>query len=195
MDPRHQLAAQQLTRMRGMVALYHRQFFSDVRFSTAAELSLFALGFWVDARLFLAIPVVALIGANQTAFDASYLIFARHYASALERVLNREVAGGVLVAADLEDSYLFRLNDRKVVTLGFGEGFTWFGWMTAFYSVIGVVSYGYGLVLGLAAIDGSAEVVYLGILLTLTAVALAVGGWWFVGGQGERRLSRILDNL
>lgn len=195
MDPRHQLAAQQLTRMRGMVALYHRQFFSDVRFSTAAELSLFALGFWVDARLFLAIPVVALIGANQTAFDASYLIFARHYASALERVLNREVAGGVLVGADLEDSYLFRLNDRKVVTLGFGEGFTWFGWMTAFYSVIGVVSYGYGLVLGLAAIEGSAEVVYLGILLTLTAVALAVGGWWFVGGQGERRLSRILDNL
>ena len=152
MEPRHQLAAQQLARMRGMVALYHRQFFSDIRFSIAVELALFALGFWVDPRLFLAIPVVALIGANQTAFDASYLIFARHYATALERVLNREVADGVLVAAELEDSYLFRLNDRKVVTLGFGTGFTWFGWMTAFYSLIGVVSYVYGLVLGLGSI-------------------------------------------
>lgn len=178
-----------------MVALYHRQFFSDIRFSTAVELGLFALGFWIDARLFLTIPFVALIGANQTAFDASYLIFARHYAAALERVLNREVADGVLVAADLEDSYLFQLNTRKVVTLGFGSGFTWFGWMTAFYSLIGILSYAYGLVLGLEAISGTGEVVYVIALLGLTTMALAIGGWWFVGGVGERRLRNILDQL
>lgn len=195
MDPRHDLAAQQLARMRGMVALYHRQFFSDIRFSTAAELALFALGFWIDARLFLAIPVVALIGANQTAFDASYLMFARHYARALERVLNREVADGILVAADLEDAYLFRLDETKVVTLGFGGGFTWFGWMTAFYSIVGVVSYVYGLVLGLEAISGTAETVYLAVLGTLTLLALVVGAWWFVRGEGERRLGMILEDL
>lgn len=195
MEARHELAARQLARMRGMVALYHRQFFSDIRFSTAVELGLFALGFWIDARLFLTIPFVALIGANQTAFDASYLIFARHYAAALERVLNREVADGVLVAADLEDSYLFQLNTRKVVTLGFGSGFTWFGWMTAFYSLIGILSYAYGLVLGLEAISGTGEVVYVIALLGLTTMALAIGGWWFVGGVGERRLRNILDQL
>ncbi len=178
-----------------MVALYHRQFFSDIRFSIAAELALFALGFWVDARLFLAIPVVALIGANQTAFDASYLIFARHYAAALERVLNRETADGVLVAAELEDTYLFRLNDRKIVTLGFGAGFTWFGWMTAFYSLIGVVSYVYGLALGLGAIDGAGEAIYLAVLFALTGAALVIGAWWFVGGVGERRLREVLDRL
>jgi len=195
MEARHQLAGQQLARMRGMVALYHKQFFRDIQFSVAVELALFALGFWVDARLFLAIPIVALIGANQTAFDASYLIFARQYAAALERVLNREVADGVLVAAELEDTYLFRLNDRKIVTLGFGSGFTWFGWMTAFYSLIGVVSYVYGLALGLDAVSGTAEWVYLALLFALTGAALLIGAWWFVGGVGEQRLRLILDEL
>lgn len=195
MEARLQLAGQQLARMRGMVALYHKQFFRDVQFSVAVELALFALGFWVDARLFLAIPIVALIGANQTAFDASYLIFARQYAAALERVLNREVADGVLVAAELEDTYLFRLNDRKIVTLGFGSGFTWFGWMTAFYSLIGVVSYVYGLALGLDSVSGAAEWVYLALLFALTGASLLIGAWWFVSGVGEQRLRLILDEL
>lgn len=195
MEPRHALAAAQLARMRGMVALYHRQFFSDIRFTTALELALFALGFLIDGRLFLTIPFVALIGANQTAFDASYLLFARQYAAALERVLNREVANGVLVAAELEDSYLFRLNDTKIVTLGFGRGFTWFGWMTALYSLIGVISYGYGLVLSLEAVSGNTELVYLVLLLGMTVASLGIGAWWFVGGEGERRLRAIVDDL
>ena len=195
MEPRHQLAAQQLARMRGMVGLYHRQFFADIKFSVAVELALFAAGFWIDGRLWLAIPFVALIGANQTAFDASYLIFARQYAAALERVLNREVADGVLVASELEASYLFELDSRKVVTLGFGSGFTWFGWMTAFYSLVGVISYVYGLALGLGTIGGTAELVFLVVLLGLTSVSLLVGAWWFVRGEGENRLRRILEDL
>jgi len=32
---------------------------------------------------FLLVPVVALFGAPVTAFDASYLVFSRHYATAL----------------------------------------------------------------------------------------------------------------
>jgi len=34
--------------MRGMVGLYHRQFFADIKFSVAVELALFAAGFWIE---------------------------------------------------------------------------------------------------------------------------------------------------
>ena len=84
---------------------------------------------------------------------------------------------------------------RKVVTLGFGSGFTWFGWMTAFYSLVGVISYLYGLALGLGAIEGTAELVFLIVLLGLTAASLLVGAWWFVRGEGEKRLRSILEDL
>ena len=57
----------------------------------------------VDRWLFLAIPIVALIGAAQTAFDASYLIFSRQYATRLEHMLNRELGRDILIAHRLEE--------------------------------------------------------------------------------------------
>lgn len=80
--------ARQLERMRGMTRYYHERFFTDTRFVALAVLSLLVVGWWAVPEAFLLIPVVALLGANQTAFDASYLLFARHYAQALERTIN-----------------------------------------------------------------------------------------------------------
>ena len=190
------LAAAQLARMRGMTGYYHRRFFGDIRFSTTLILGLAALGFWGIEELFLAIPAVALVGACQTAFDASYLIFARQYAASLESFLNRKVGEEVLVAARLEHDYLFPLDDPKIVTLALGSGFSWFGFMTALYTVVGAASFVIGLVLGWGVLtdSGAAWMAgYLIVLLGLTTVALGVGWWWFVAGNGERRLRRILD--
>jgi hypothetical protein len=50
------VALRQLARMRGMNATYHARFFSDIRFTTVVALALFAAGFALDRRLFLAIP-------------------------------------------------------------------------------------------------------------------------------------------
>jgi hypothetical protein len=36
-------------------------------------------------------------------------------------------------------------------------------------------------------------VAYLISLFAMTLGALSVGWWWFVGGEGERRLRSILD--
>ena len=76
-----ELAARQLARMRGMNAAYHRRFFGDVRFVLVVILLLFAGGLGLDRHLYLAVPFVALFGATQTAFDASYLVFSRQYSS------------------------------------------------------------------------------------------------------------------
>jgi hypothetical protein len=192
------VASAQLARMRGMNAAYHRQFFTDIRFTTLVTLGLFVAAFAVDDRLVLALPVVALVGACQTAFDASYLIFSRHYASSLERFINSHLEREVLVAHRLEDSYLFGLDRTKLVTLSVSPGaFTWFGFMTGLYTAVGVGVYVIGIVLSLDVIGTSVSVragaAYLISLAIVTVTAAVVGVWWFVGGEGERRLRHVLD--
>lgn len=181
-----------------MNAAYHRRFFSDIRFSVLLTLGSFAFGIAIDDRIYLVIPIVALIGACQTAFDANYLIFSRHYAARLERLINSELGREVLVGHRMEDTYLFPLDRPKLVTAAFGGGsFSWFGFMTVLYTLVGVGSYAAGLVLSLGVIERSASVgvgaIYLVSLATVTATALVVGVWWFPAGEGERRLRAVLD--
>jgi hypothetical protein len=197
MEPRHQLAAAQLQRMRGMNAAYHNRFFGDTRFTLMAELALLAGGLAIDTRLYLAVPVVALMGAVQTAFDASYLIFSRQYATRLEQYLNREVGADILIAHRLEDAYLFPLDSKKIVTLPAGTPYTWFGFMTFFYTAMGIGAYLVGLIASWDVLTdwapGWLAIAYLVALGAMTALSLVVGWRWFVGGEGERRLKAILD--
>ena len=141
MDATLKTAADQLGRMRGMTRYYHERFFSDIRLQVVLSIALFGVGFWGVEAAFLLIPVVALYGAVQTAFDASYLIFARQYASRLEGYIN---------AAALERDYLFPLDERKIVTAAFGPGFSYFGFVTLFFTALGIVTYLFGLALGLS---------------------------------------------
>lgn len=181
--------------MRGMNRYYHERFFSDIRMSTLGAMALFIVGWWGVGEAFLLIPVVALLGATLTAFDASYLIFARHYAAKLERDINSTVGSEVLLAAKLEDSYLFPLNQTKLVTASLSP-FSWFSFMTLFFTALGVMAYAFGLALGLPVLTdhgGNWLAWYLTALAIVTWAALFVGAWWFVGGAGEKRLSDILE--
>ena len=179
-----------------MTRYYHERFFSDVRFTSVATIALFVLGWgWVPEAVLL-IPVVTLFGAAMTAFDASYLLFARHYSARLERDINAEIGPETLLAARVEDVYLFPLNTTKLVVAGFGSSFTWFGFMTLFITLLGIAAFGFALVLGLPVLSdhGDSWVIgYLGTLGAFTVGALAVGWWWFVRGEGERRLRSVLD--
>jgi hypothetical protein len=179
-----------------MTRLYHERFFADVRLSTVAMLGLFVLGWWEVPEAFALVPVVALLGATSTAFDASYLIFARQYDARLETVI--DPGGETLIAARLEEAYLFPLDRPKVVTLRFGSDFTWFGFMTLFYTLLGIAAAGFGLALAVPVLSdhGSAWLAaYTATLGGLTLGAVLVGIWWFPGGAGERRLRSILDEV
>jgi hypothetical protein len=196
MDDTTRFAARQLARMRGMTRYYHERFFSDIRFSMIAGIVLLLAGWWQVPEAFLLVPVVALIGAVQTAFDASYLIFARQYAARLESEINRRLGTDVLVAAELESTYLFPLDDRKIVTARLGVDFTWFGFVTLFYTGVGAATYAFGVALALPVLrdhDPLWGVIYATTVAVATLAAIIIGWWWFVGGEGERRLAAVLD--
>jgi hypothetical protein len=197
MDERTRIAATQLSRMRGMTAMYHRRFFLDVNITTVLILALFVVGWFGAEPAFLLIPVVALIGAVQTAFDSSYLTFARWYAAYLERYLNERLGVRIHVAAELENTYLFELASPKIVTIPISGGFTWFSFVTIFYTVIGALAYVFGLVLGWDAMTAApvgVAVLYQVSLFGVTLAALLVGTWWFATGEGERRLAGVLED-
>jgi hypothetical protein len=184
--------------MRAMNRFYHERFFSDVRFTSIAVLALLCLGAWNIPLAYLLVPPVALLGGAQTAFDASYLIFSRHYSTSLERELNRVLGARVLVAHEMEDAYLFPLHSRKLVVAPLDRSFSWFGFMTLLYTALGVGAFGFGLSLGWRTLwDAGAAwpLAYLLTLAVLTTTTLAAGIWWFVGGTGERRLAEVTDGL
>ncbi|MDH3307879.1 MAG: hypothetical protein OEO77_10215 [Acidimicrobiia bacterium] len=197
MNPATQHAVAQLRRMRAMNGKYHERFFGDVRFALALVIALFVIGWWGINEAFLLVPFVALWGACQTAFDASYLIFSRQYAARLEGWLNSEGgADGVLVAAELEATYLFPLDTGKIVTVPISGQFSWFSFMTLFITLSGVVATGAGLWLGAPVLEAGSALGRLAYWLAyggLAGSALVAGGWWFVGGVGERRLAAVLD--
>lgn len=175
-----------------MTAAYHRQFFSDVRFALGLSVGLFVAGFAGVDRAVLLVPFVMLWGACQTAFDASYLHFARHYAAALEGRINTLLGEDLLVAGRIENHYLYPLNATKLVTIAMPGAITWFGFMTGFITIGGMLATG-------AAFWMAQDVVSDGVLIAvatayaaLAVPALVIGLWWFLGGAGERRIRGVL---
>lgn len=188
-----ELAHTQLQRMRGMTRYYHERFFTDTRYTAFGVIALLLIGFWDIPEAFLLVPLVALIGANQTAFDASYLFMARRYAAALEAEINSAMRRKILVGADLEDRYLVPLQGRRFVGVAFGAGFSWFGWMTVFYTLLGVSVSAWALLLAFDEVELSIAFGYLTVLAILAFGSLIVGWWWFVSGTGQRRLDEVIE--
>lgn len=186
------VAREQLRRMRGMTAAYHRQFFSDVRFTLGIGIALFVATFAGVDRAVLLVPFVMLWGACQTAFDASYLHFARHYAAALETRINKLLGEELLVAGHIEDSYLYPLTVTKLVTIAVPGPVTWFGFMTGFITVGGVLATGAAFWMAKDVASGGAFAAVAAGYATLAVPALVIGLWWFLGGAGERRIQAVL---
>jgi hypothetical protein len=176
-----------------MTRYYHHRFFADTRNTALGVISLLLVGFWAIPEAFLLVPVVALLGANQTAFDASYLFMARRYAAALEGEINGAMRRAILVGAELEDRYLVPLDARRLVGLAFGRGFSWFGWMTGLYTALGIAAFTAGVWLGWDVLGSAGRLAYLIALGTLTAASLIVGWWWFVAGEGQSRLDEVIE--
>ncbi|MDH3190568.1 MAG: hypothetical protein OEM39_08055 [Acidimicrobiia bacterium] len=191
------ILAEQLGRMRGMTRYYHERFFADTRFFSLVLLALLVVGWWGVPETFLLVPLVAILAANVTAFDASYLIFARKYAATLEAEINQHLGADWLIAARMEDAYLFPLDKPKVVTIRLGEDFSWFGWMTILYTLLGAALGLVGLAAGWATLRGLTAAWFAAYVIgvaSLTIGSLVIGSWWFGSGAGEARLTEVIES-
>ena len=176
----------QLKRMRQMNRYYHHQFLIDVRLLLAISVLLLIVENSIKYYL---IPFVSLFGAVLLAFHAHYLIFSRNFSDYLEKQINTIAGEELLIAHKLENNYFFPVQDKKIVVAALGKSFTWFGFVTLFITTYGIGFFIYGFM----NIDYSQSTTYTLVLLISSLITLLVGYWWFVYGEGEKRLRRIYE--
>ena len=177
----------QLTRMRQMNNFYHKQFLLDVRLLFFFTIIFFYLSS-TNINALLIIPFISLFGSVLLSFHAHYLIFTRNYSEFLEEKINKINGSDVLIAHKLENSYLFPIKDRKLVVVKLGSDFTWFGFVTLFITFLGISAYIFAL---RELIIIKYDVFYIFFILLITLVTLFIGIWWFLLGNGEKKLEKV----
>ena len=177
----------QLTRMRQMNNFYHKQFLLDVRLLFFFTIIFFYLSD-TNSHALLIIPFISLFGSVLLSFHAHYLIFTRNYSQFLEEKINKINGSDVLIGHKLENSYLFPIQDRKIVVAKLGTDFTWFSFVTLFITFLGISAYIFAL---RELIIIKYDVFYIYFLLLITSVTLFIGIWWFLLGNGEKKLEKV----
>ena len=92
-----------------------------------------------------------------------------------------------MIAHELENIYFFPIQSKKIVVAGLGKSFSWFGFVTLFITTYGVSLYIYGLL----NINFTDSFSYLLVLICATIITFSIGVWWFVLGEGEKRLNEV----
>ena len=179
----------QLSRMRSMNKYYHDQFLFDVRILFFFTIIFHYLAL-TNNMAYMLIPFISLFGSVLLAFHAHYLIFSRNYSEFIEIKMNKILGNDVLIAHKLENKYLFPINDRKIVVAKLGSEFTWFGFVTLFITFIGISSYVYSIV---RLLNTGINPNYYIFIALITLITLIIGIWWFLLGNGEKRLEKVFD--
>jgi len=179
----------QLSRMRAMNKYYHDQFLFDVRILFFFTIIFHYLAL-TNNTAYMLIPFVSLFGSVLLSFHAHYLIFSRNYSEFIEIKLNNILGNDVLIAHKLENSYLFPIKDRKIVVAKLGSDFSWFGYVTLFITFIGISSYVYSIV---SLLNTEISLYYYLFIALITLITLIIGIWWFLLGNGEKRLEKVFN--
>ncbi len=179
----------QLSRMRSMNKYYHDQFLFDVRILFFFTIIFHYLAL-TNNTAYMLIPFVSLFGSVLLSFHAHYLIFSPNYSEFIEIKLNNILGNDVLIAHKLENSYLFPIKDKKIVVAKLGSDFSWFGYVTLFITFIGISSYVYSIV---SLLNTEISLYYYLFIALITLITLIIGIWWFLLGNGEKRLEKVFN--
>ena len=177
----------QLSRMRSMNRYYHDQFLIDVRVLFVLNTIFIFLSLGNSNALYL-LPLISLFGSVILSFHAYFLIFSRQYTQFIEERINTEFDEDILIAHELENDYFFPINQKKIVVAVLNKGFTWFSFVTLFITFYGVSTFAWSIN---QMINNEMNINFIYFILLVTLVTLSVGFWWFLSGNGEKRLERI----
>ena len=179
----------QLNRIRQMNRFYHQQFLLDVRILFILNTSFLYIGF--NNRLaYVIIPFISLFGAVLLSFHAHFLIFSRNYSEFIEESINKISKKDLLIGHKLENSYFFPTKGKKLVVASFGKKFTWFSFVTIFITFFGISSYIFSIYQLFITTNYTN---YLYFITFITFITLLIGIWWFLLGNGEKRLEKIFS--
>lgn len=106
---------QQLGRMRGLQYNYYDQFFRFLNLHLLGLFALMAVALVADRRAALLLPFWVIFIGFHSAYLFSYVTFARTYAIAIEQRINRHLGSDVLVAHQLEATYIFPISKPRMV--------------------------------------------------------------------------------
>jgi len=168
---------------------YHNQFLIDLRIFFIITCIFYYLSF-TNSNSYAVIPIISLFGSVVLSFHAHYLIFSRNYSQFVEEKINKIKGKEVLIAHKLENNYFFPINDRKIVVASIGKNFSWFGFVTLFITFFGLSSYIYSI--NRLITDGFNNN-YILLILFITLITLITGIWWFLLGNGEKRLEKVFN--
>ena len=186
----------QLSRMRSMLYRYYELFYRFISGGLAAVGLLFVLAFWPPTQAAaLLLPFVILYIGFHAASLFSYVVFARTFAAAIERRINREIGSDVLVAHRLEAVYFGAPGDPKLVAASLRRPFTMLAAETWHFTIAGAALF------ALATMLGNATVQQLGTPWSELYVPVAVGWaivngaylvWHFVARRDQRAIETLL---
>jgi hypothetical protein len=191
----------QLRRMRAMNFRYHALFFRQINFWIAMVALLLAASLLESLRaVVFIVPYLILYAAMQGAFHFHYIIFARRYARTLERKINQLNGNDVLVAHQLEETYLFPLDAPRFVGVSLGNPLSFFSAITLHYGIAGTVLWGLSLYRAAQLAPTFAPNFaplnfYSAVTIVWTLANLSYLAWYFIGQRDEQRVEQILSKF
>ena len=199
-DTQLRVLQSQLERMRGMHYGYYVQFFQANHLFTLLTLLILGVSLChpLRAAIFV-LPFFIVYAGFFCAYLLTYNLFARIYATALEKKINALLGGDFLVAHRMEEAYIYRTPAPKFVAIDLGRPWTFIGASTVSFTVGGVVLYGlaayrsWQLLPELAPHFPPLNLFWL-LLAVWTLGHLAYLLWFYVGGKPERAIAAIVND-
>ncbi|HEX7225347.1 MAG TPA: hypothetical protein VF367_07195 [Candidatus Limnocylindria bacterium] len=186
----------QLGRMRGMLYRYYELFYRFIGAGLVAVGLLFVGAFWPPTQAgALLLPLVTIYVGFHAASLFSYVVFARTYAAAIERRINRELGADILVAHRLEAAYFGAPGDPKLVAASLRKPLTMLAAETWHFTIAGAALFAVGTMVANNTVQQLGppwSTWYLPVVLGWAALNGAYLVWHFVGRRDQRALEAIL---
>jgi hypothetical protein len=193
------LLEKQLERMRSMHYGYYVQFFQATHLFTVIVLLDLAVSLWPPFRAAIfVLPFFIVYAGFFTSYLLSYNLFARIYATALEKKINALTGRRHLVAHEMEEVYFYRTPGPKFSALDLKQPWVMISASTISYTFGGFViyllaAYRSWQLLPTLAPHFPPLLLFWPLLGVWTLGHLFYLLWFFVGGQPEKRIAAIVD--
>ena len=190
----------QLERMRGMHYGYYVQFFQANHLYTVLALVNITLALFYPLRaIVLVLPFFIVYAGFFCAYLLTYNLFARIYATGLEKKINSLLGAELLVAHKMEDVYIYRTPGIKFVALDLTQPWTAISASTISVTAGGILTYilaGYRAyqILPVLTAHFPPLLLYWPLLALWTLGHLLWLLWFFIGGKPEKDLAKIVND-